>query len=99
MLRTKLFETTESVTPVWKFSASAIWSTMTLSRTTRPSIGPSNHMPTFVWRMYRPSIVESLIAPPTPLTWSVSMRSRTSPSMAKSERCTFELPPAAASLP
>ena len=44
-------------------------------------------------------MVESLIAPPMPLTWSVSMRSRTSPSIAKPDRCTLWLPPSEASLP
>ena len=34
-------------------------------------------------------MVESLSAPPMPLTWSVSMRSRTSPSIAKPDRCTL----------
>ena len=34
-------------------------------------------------------MVELLSAPPMPLTWSVSMRSRTSPSMAKPDRCTL----------
>ena len=44
-------------------------------------------------------MVESLSAPPMPLTWSVSMRSRTSPSIAKPDRWTLRLPPADASLP
>ena len=47
----------------------------------------------------RRAIVESLSAPPMPLTWSVSMRSRTSPSIAKFDRCTLRLPPSAAYLP
>ena len=51
VLRTKLFDTTESVTPVWKFSASAIWSTMMLFVTRTFVIGPSNHRPTLVCRM------------------------------------------------
>lgn len=50
-LRMKLFDTTESVTPVWKLRPSAIWSTMTLFVIRRFDIGPSNHMPTLVWRM------------------------------------------------
>jgi hypothetical protein len=94
-----LFDTKDFVTPVWKFRASATWSTMMLSLTRTLVIGPSNHRPTLVWRMCRPRIVESLIAPPTPFTWSVSMRSRTSPSIAKPDRCTFRLPPTEASLP
>ena len=40
-----------------------------------------------------------LVAPPIPFTWSVSMRSRTSPSIAKPDRCTSRLPPAEASFP
>ena len=95
----KLLRATESVTPMWKFSASAIWSTMMLSSTTTSDIGPSNHMPTFVCWMCSPSNDESWKAPPIAFTWSVSMRSRTSPSMAKPRRCTSLLPPAAASFP
>ncbi len=98
-LRTKVFVTREPVTPVWKLTASAIWSVIIVSETRRFFIGPSNHMPTLVWLMCRPVIVESLIAPPMALTWSVSMRSRTSPSMAKPDRCTLRLPPSAADLP
>ena len=51
VLRMKLFDTTEFVTPVWKLRPSAIWSTMTLLVTFRLVIGPSNQMPTLVWWM------------------------------------------------
>ena len=44
----KLFVTRTWETPRRRFSASAIWSTMMLSRTVSLSNGPSNHMPTLV---------------------------------------------------
>src|SRR3954470_7841571 len=73
VLRKKLFDTDEFVTPVWKFRPSAIWSTTVVLVTLVLFIGPSNHRPTLVCWMYSPSMVESDRAPPTPLTWSVSM--------------------------
>jgi hypothetical protein len=48
VLRMKLLVTRTSEMPRRRFSASAIWSTMTLSRTVSPLNGPSNHMPTLV---------------------------------------------------
>ena len=51
VLRMKLFATSEFVTPLRKFRASASWSTMMLSVTLMLSIGPSNHAPTLVWWM------------------------------------------------
>ena len=99
VFRKKLFCTREFVTPRRKFIPSAITSATIVFRTVRLFSGPSNHSPTLVWWMYRPSIVESLSAPPTPLTWSVSIRSRTSPSMAKFERWTLLLPPSSTYLP
>jgi len=93
------FRTVDPVTPVWKLRPSATWSTTIVSLIVVPDIGPSNQSPTLVCWMYRPSIVESLIAPPTPLTWSVSTRSRTSPRIANPDRCTSCEPPLAASLP
>src|SRR5512138_1431966 len=51
VLRTKLLDATEFDTPLWKFRASAIWSTMMLLVTVTLFIGPSNHAPTLVWWM------------------------------------------------
>src|SRR5262249_8422778 len=99
VLRMKLFDTTEFVTPVWKLRPSAIWSAMTLSVMRRFVIGRWSQMPTWVWCMYSPSTVELLSAPPMPLTWSVSMRSRTSPSIANPDRWTLLLPPSETYLP
>src|SRR3954471_2990798 len=99
VLRKKLFDTDELVTPVWKLRPSAIWSTTVVLVTLVLFIGPSNQSPTLVFGMYSPSMVESDRAPPTPLTWSVSMRSRTSPMIEKPDRCTLRLPPSWAYLP
>ena len=48
VLRMKLLRTVESVTPVWKFTASAIWSTMIVFAIVTLLIGPSSHTPTLV---------------------------------------------------
>ena len=48
VLRMKLFDADELVTPVWKLMPSAIWSTMMLLVIFRLVIGPSSQMPTLV---------------------------------------------------
>ena len=70
---------------VWKLMPSAIWSAMTVlrDREVRTSVRRTRGRPS-CGGCRGPSNVESLSAPPMPLTWSVSMRSRTSPSIAKS---------------
>ena len=68
VLRMKLLRTMEFVTPVWKLMPSAITSAIWLLVMVRLVIGPSNHMPTLVCWMYRPSIEEFDSAPPMPLT-------------------------------
>src|ERR1035437_1080037 len=99
LLRKKELVTRELVTPEQKLSPSAIVSTTIRLATVRLFIGPSSHRPTFVWWMYRPLIVESLSAPPTPFAWSRSIRLRTSPSIAKPDMYTLALPPSRAYLP
>ena len=52
VLRTKLFDTTESVTPVWKLSAVGDLVDDDVVRDRAGCvIGPSNHSPTLVWWM------------------------------------------------
>jgi hypothetical protein len=51
VLRMKLLDTTEFVTPVWKFRPSAIWSDDDVVGDAQVVHGPSNHMPTLVWWM------------------------------------------------
>ncbi|RAO58584.1 hypothetical protein ONO86_00169 [Micromonospora noduli] len=93
VLRTNVFVTVELVTPVWKFTPSAVWSRIRLLRMVKLSIGPSIHAPTFVFSSQRLSTTELVIAPPRALTWSSSTRSRMSPMMAKSRSVTLRLGP------
>jgi hypothetical protein len=100
LLRTKLWLARTFETPRCRFIPSAIESTTMLFRTVSPDIGPSNQSPTLVWWMYSRSTTEPPpSAPPIPFTWSVSIRSRTSLSIAKSDRCTPALSPSCAYLP
>ncbi len=64
VLRTNVFVTVELVTPVWKFTPSAVWSRMRLLRMVKLFIGPSIHAPTLVCCIQTLSMTESLIAPP-----------------------------------
>ncbi len=48
VLRMNEFETLEFVTPVWKFTPSAMTSVITVFVMWVLSMGPSNQMPTFV---------------------------------------------------
>ena len=48
VLRMKLSDAVEFVTPVWKLMPSASWSTITLAEMVRFVIGPSSQMPAFV---------------------------------------------------
>ncbi len=99
VFRMKLFVAVEFVTPRWKLMPSAVWSRIRLFSMVRWSIGPSIQAPTLVCWIQTESIVESLIAPPKPLTWSESLRSLTSPKIARFDTVTSWLPPADASLP
>ncbi len=83
VLRTKVLVTVELVTPVWKFTPSAVWSRIRLFLMVSWSIGPSIQAPTLVCWSQRLSITELDIAPPMALTWSSSTRSRMSPMIAK----------------
>ena len=91
-LRRSLLVTLELVTPLWKLTPSAVTLRMRMPLNTRLSIGPSIQAPTFSCSIQTRSTVELLSAPPMPLTWAPSLRSWTSPKMAKSDRCTPLLP-------
>ncbi len=91
--RTKVLVTVELVTPVWKFTPSAVVSRMRLFSMVSLSIGPSIQAPTLTCWIHRSSTVEFDMAPPMPLTWSSSTRSVMSPMMAKSLSTTFLLGP------
>ncbi len=83
VLRMSLLVTFELVTPPWKLMPSAVVSRMRMPVNVRPSIGPSIQAPTFMWSIHRFETVESLIAPPMPLTCALSSRSCTLPKIAK----------------
>jgi hypothetical protein len=93
VLRTKVLVTVELVTPMWKFTPSAVWSRIRLFRRVNRSIGPSIQAPTLVCCIQTLSMVELDIAPPNALTWSSSTRSRMSPMIARSLTVTFWLGP------
>ena len=84
VLRTNVLVTVELVTPVWKFTPSAVWSRIRLLRMVKLSIGPSIQAPTLVCCIQTLSMTELDIAPPNALTWSSSTRSWMSPMMARS---------------
>jgi hypothetical protein len=99
VLRTKVCSTNEFVTPRWKFRPSAVWSRMRQPTMRRLFIGPSTHTPTLLCCIQTLDTSVSDSAPPIALTWSPSLRSLTSPMIAKSASVTFRLPPAPASRP
>ena len=68
VLRTKVLVTVELVTPMWKFTPSAVWSRIRLFLMVNRSIGPSIHAPTLVCCIHTLSMTESLSAPPNALT-------------------------------
>src|SRR5689334_12513907 len=100
VFRTKVLVTVELVTPMWKFTPSAVWSRMRLFLMVNRSMGPSIHAPTLVCCIHTLSMVELDMAPPNALTWSLSTRSRMSPITARSRTTTFWLgPPSLVYLP
>src|ERR1700760_3040102 len=97
-LRRKLLVTVTWLMPSCRLRPSAGGSRIRLVDTVSPADGPSRQRPTLTCWIHRSDTTEPPpSAPPMPLTWSQSLRSVTSPMIAKSYSFTLlltpELPP------